>query len=102
MKYKAIVKFFTYEEGGRVRPPLSGFRPQLRIGNESTSTTVKLADCDVEEAVMEFGKEHVVYLELMFEDMYREKLNAILKSGNKDVELYEGNKLVGKGTMIDY
>jgi translation elongation factor EF-Tu-like GTPase len=90
MKYKAKVKFLTSDEGGRRRPPMSGYKPHLKIGDEYTSCWIYCKNTGNE--VMELGTEHDVELELQFEDNYQSCF--FLK---ESIELYEGSKLVGTG-----
>ena len=90
----ATVIFFDKSKGGRINPPMSGYKPQLRIENEYTSCIIKPKDFEGDS--MAFGVEHVVYLELMFGNIYG---NKIVK--NMKIELYEGSKLVGTGIIKD-
>jgi len=93
MKYKALVRFLSSKEGGRLSAPVSGYKPQLKIGKEHTSCIVSLENPS--RGKMDFGIKHVVFIELQFEDLYPEK--TFLK--NK-IELYEGSKLVGVGKFL--
>lgn len=99
MKYKAIIKFLGNEEGGRITPPMSGFRPQIKIGNETTSCIIQLLDDNSNESIMSLGIEHKVSIQLVFEKIYSEKLNCMLAEGNNAIELYEGSKLIGIGKI---
>ena len=93
MQYKASVRFLSLEEGGRYSPPISGYKPQLKIGNEQTSCKITLEN--TKDEIMHFGIEHIVFIELQFEDVYPDK--SFLKC---EIELYEGNKLIGIGKFL--
>jgi translation elongation factor EF-Tu-like GTPase len=93
MVYKAKVRFLGSDEGGRYFPPMSGYKPQLKIGNEKTSCRIILENSN--STVMDFGIEHTVIIELQFEDYYQDKF--FLK---ERIELYEGAKLVGTGEFL--
>jgi translation elongation factor EF-Tu-like GTPase len=94
LKYSAIVRFLCHEEGGRFSPPLSGYKPQLRIENEFTSCIITTKYNSNE--VMEFGVDYDVFIELLYADIYKNKITKRMR-----IELYEGNKLVGKGVFVD-
>ena len=93
MVFKAEIKFLGKEKGGRSEPPLSGYKPQLKIGTEFTSVIITTLPETSE--IMEFDMEHIVQLQLQFESRYPEK--AFL---HNKIELYEGERLVGVGKFI--
>jgi len=93
MKYDAIVRFLSKEEGGRMNPPLSGYRPHIKIGEEHTSC--KITKKDVLTEIMGFGIDHAVTVEFQYEDDFVGSIKSGLNIG-----LYEGNRLIGHGYLI--
>jgi len=93
MEYNAIVRFLSKDEGGRIMPPISGYRPHMKIGEEQTSCFIIPKDTSIE--VMHFGKDHEVLIKFQYEEMFKEKIKSGLNIG-----LYEGKKLVGHGYML--
>jgi len=94
MKYSAIVRFINKEEGGRTSPPMSGYKPHIKIGKEHTSCRITAKDSDVE--TLDFGCDHDVYIEFQFEERFANQIKSGLNIG-----LYEGNRLVGHGYLIN-
>lgn len=94
MKYKAKIRFLSYADGGRFSPPMSGYKPHIQIGDEFTSCTITPLDVSVE--IMEFGIEYDVFLELIYPEVYRDKVTREM-----EIKLYEGSKLTGTGFFID-
>jgi len=93
MVFKAKIKFLSKKKGGRSRPPLSGYKPQLKIGAEFTSVIITTLPETSE--VMEFDVEHIVQLQLQFESHYPEETFF-----HNKIELYEGERLIGVGKFI--
>ena len=93
MRRKAIIKFLSKAEGGRLNPPSSGYKPQIKIDTILTSCIITPQNLDVE--IMEFGIEHNVYIEFQFEELYGEKIFS-----GMDVNLLEGSKLIAKGKFV--
>jgi translation elongation factor EF-Tu-like GTPase len=93
MKYEAIVRFLNQNEGGRVTPPMSGYKPHMKIGEEQTSCLITPKNSAIE--VMKFGKDHEVFIEFQYEELFAGKI----KSGF-NIGLYEGSKLIGHGYLI--
>ena len=93
MSYKALIKFLSSEEGGRYSPPISVYKPQIKIGNAQISCWICFEDS--ESKVMNFGIEHTVTIELQFKDNYPDE--SFLK---EKIEIYEGAKLVGIGKFL--
>ena len=93
MKYNAVVRFLSKNEGGRMNPPMTGYKPHMKIGNEQTSCIITPKD-SIEK--MNFGIEHEVFIEFQYEDNFIEKINDRLNIG-----LYEGNRLVGHGYLYN-
>lgn len=89
----AIVMFFSSDKGGRITPPLSGFRPQVEIGDTHTSCTVKSRE-GVD--TFSFDKEYQVSLEPLFPARYPNAFTV-----GEVVRLYEGNKLIASGKVVE-
>ncbi|HTR40661.1 MAG TPA: hypothetical protein VMH87_03520 [Pseudomonadales bacterium] len=89
---KAKVTFLTAEEGGRRSAPMSGVRPQLKVGDQLTSCVVWSA---IPEQLFELGKEYEVGLELMFWEQCKD-----LVSTEMPIQLNEGGRIVGKGKAL--
>jgi translation elongation factor EF-Tu-like GTPase len=89
MRLRGQIRFLTPEEGGRLTPAASGFRPQFRLGQFLTC-------CIVTGAVGEFepGKVHEVIIELPFRDQYTEPVFAGMK-----IAISEGNHLIATGVV---
>jgi len=93
MKHEAVVRFLSREEGGRISPPLSGYKPHVKILNEHTSCRITPKNINNEE--MGFGIDHEVFIEFQYETQFSDKINERLNIG-----LYEGKKLVGHGYLV--
>ena len=87
----AKVTFLGPQRGGRYTSPISGFHPQIKLGEIHASCIVKAVD---NEVVFEFDKEYLVSLDLM----YREYINLL--TATNELRLYEGSKLVGIGIIV--
>lgn len=89
---KARVRFLTSDEGGRSRPPASGVRSQIELGEYQTS-------CVVESAtgldVLPLGEEVVVTVRILFVDQAGDAFAALTS-----LELFEGSKLVATGVFL--
>lgn len=88
----AKVRFWGADKGGRYSPPYTGFHPQIEISGEYTSCSVESIDG---EEVFGFDKEHRVSLRLMFPDRYPNAFEI-----GESVNLYEGSKQIGTGTVL--
>jgi len=91
--FVARILFFGADKGGRYSPPQTGCRPQINIHGIHTSCVIEGLDGEV---AFSFDREHRVSLKLMFPDQYPDEL----KVGDA-VNLYEGNKLIGTGRVIE-
>ncbi|RRH81603.1 hypothetical protein EH244_28640 [Variovorax beijingensis] len=89
----AIIDFFDSNNGGRITPPYSGFRPKINVGGIHTSCFVESKEG---EEVFNFGLKHKVSLRLIFPEIHTKTFVV-----GEDVELFEGSKLVGKGVIVD-
>ena len=89
----ARVRFLTSDEGGRTRPPASGVRSQLELGEFQTS-------CIVESAtgldMLPLGEELIVTIRVLFVDEVADSLAELAS-----VEIFEGNKRVNDGGLLD-
>jgi hypothetical protein len=93
--FVATVRFFGPERGGRRSPPQSGYRPQLHLGAEYTSSAIESLDVNI---VFELEREYRVKLRPLFPEHYASALSA-LDPGSL-VSFYEGSRLIGDGTII--
>lgn len=91
--FRARVMFFGPEQGGRQRPPLSGYHPQIKAGDIFTSCAIGAAD---EDTVFTFGHTFDVVLRLLFPTQY-----GHLFAAGDDVGFYEGAVCVGVGQIIE-
>lgn len=94
MKYKAKVKFLGHKDGGRFTPPRTGFKPHLQVGDEFTSCVITTVDASIE--VLEFDVYYDVFIELIYPDIYGNKITENMK-----VNLFEGSKLIGMGEILN-
>ena len=92
MKYKAIVRFLGKNEGGRMTPPMTGYKPHMKIGEIQTSCIITPKDSAIN--MMNFGIDHEVFIEFQYEEDFTDKINDRLNIG-----LYEGNRLIGHGYL---
>ena len=90
--FKAELSFLPEQDGGRLSPPCSGYRPQIQIGEESTSCKVESDDVEV----FELGEIYVVGLTLMFPERYLHRLSR----GDR-VVLLEGDRKVAAGRILE-
>jgi hypothetical protein len=92
-RLRALIRFLTIDEGGRLSWAEDGIRPQLKLGEISTSCTVRSA-----EGARQFepGVEHLVDLELMHWDHYGHLIDL-----REPVVLLEGSRVVARGAYIE-
>lgn len=90
---RARIRFLTIEEGGRMSWAEDGIRPQLKLGDISTSCVVR-SSMGVRQ--FEPGVEHDVELELMHWDQYAHLIELA-----EPVVLLEGSRVVAKGAYVD-
>jgi hypothetical protein len=88
----AALTFWDTQRGGRQRPPLNGFRPHLKVGDEFTSCKIESID-GVE--VFEFEQEFNVQLTLMFPELYSDTFHV-----GDAVNFYEGSRQIASGTIV--
>ena len=89
----ALVTFVGPDKGGRNTHPESGYHPQIDVGGEFTSCAIESLD---NETVFAFDIPHRVALRLLFPDLYRGGFLV-----GSVVRFYEGNHLVGTGTILE-
>lgn len=89
----ARIRFLTTAEGGRSRSPQSGVRPQLRLSGVQTSCVVRRGT-DGDE--LRLGEEFDGTVEIVFWDEYSHLFSDFMA-----FELYEGNKLVARGQLLE-
>jgi hypothetical protein len=80
--------------GSLGRPPLPGYKPQIKIGNIYTSCIITPQNSKVE--AMGFGIEHDVFIELQFEDLYLDKVMM-----QERINLCEGERLIVVGRFTN-
>jgi len=90
--YKVKLSFWGKDKGGRFTPPSPGYKPQIAIDDIQTSCIVTAENNAV--TTFDFNVEYEVLIELMFKDVYGEKLAV-----GDSIRLYEGNKQVAEGTI---
>ncbi len=90
--YIAKVVFWGANEGGRHVRPVSGFQPQIAVGDIHTSCVVENLGS---EGTFDFGKEYNVSLRLLFPNEYGNMLLI-----GSPVHLYEGSKHIGQGEIV--
>lgn len=91
----ASVRFLQKQSGvrqGRIEPPQTGYQPAIGLGGVFTSCLIESVDGKL---VFPFEEVHLVSLKLMFPDQYPSAFIAGMK-----VEFFEGNILVGQGTIL--
>lgn len=88
----ACIRFLSVEDGGRLSWAESGIRPQLRLGDISTSCIINSADGARQ---FEPGVDHIVNIHLMHWDQV-----ASLVDLNDPVVLLEGSRVIARGKFI--
>lgn len=89
---RALVRFLTTEEGGRLGPPETGVSPQLKVGGVLSSCFVE----GVDATTFDLGKEYHVVLRPMFPQFVGDAFTIL-----DEVQLYEGSHLVATGRFVD-
>ena len=90
---RARIRFLPTVKGGRSTPPVSGFRPQIRLDGVQTSCVVESGDVG---ETFSFGVDSTVVLTLVFPDEYGHQFAELGR-----VELFEGNRLIATGDFLD-
>ena len=85
----AKIIFLSADEGGRITPPQSGIRPQLKLGEVFTSCIVA---SKAPTQTFEFGTEYEVKIEVMFWEEY-----GSLFHDDEPVQLFDGSRLIARG-----
>lgn len=88
--YKARVTFWG--DGGRSKPPHTGYHPQIKIGSVFTSCII---DAAPGTSVFAFDKEYEVKLRLMSPELCGERLHV-----GDQTHFFEGSKQVASGVVI--
>jgi hypothetical protein len=86
------IRFLSVEEGGWTSWAADGIRPQLRVGEISTSCVVRSATA---AGMFEPGVEYEVELHLMFWDHYGHLVDL-----GQPVVLLEGSRVIAEGAYI--
>lgn len=86
----AKIRFLTTSEGGRSAPAEPGVRPHLKLGDIFTSCTVQPL---TPELTFQPGTVYDVKIEIPFWDEY-----GALFRRNDPVELFEGSRLIARGS----
>jgi translation elongation factor EF-Tu-like GTPase len=90
---KAHISFLPADEGGRSTPAMTGVRPQLKLGDVFTTCVVRGSG---PAQVFQPGLEYEVALDVLFWVEY-----GHLVRQDMPIELYEGNRLVARGRLIN-
>lgn len=93
----ADVVFERAEDGGRRTPAMSGYgyRPQLRIDKESTSTVIRALDDNT--VLFRPGLVYRVVLEPILWSLYEERFDP-----SAAIELLEGSRRVATGEFVAF
>jgi len=86
----ATVRFLTTDEGGRTTPAEPGVHPQLKLGEIFTSCTVQPV---TPVPAFQPGTAYDVKIEIPFWNEYGELFRQ-----SDPVELFEGSRLIARGT----
>lgn len=89
----ALIRFLTTREGGRLASPAPGLRSQIELGSFQTSCVV---DDDSGRAEFPLGEVLEVRIRVLFEDRAGDAFASATA-----IELFEGNKLVATGELLD-
>ena len=89
----AQITFYPFESGGRMAPPLSGFHPQVAIGEYQTSCRVESLSG---EESFNFSTEHKVKITPFFPEIVEGKFEV-----GVPINIYEGNKRIGSGIIVE-
>jgi len=88
----ARIRFFTTQEGGRLRPPVSGVRSQIQLGDIQTSCVIRSLNG---MNLIPLGEEAVVAVRLLFQDEVGQEFAALTS-----LDLFEGSKHVATGAFL--
>jgi hypothetical protein len=100
--FGAEIRFLSSTEGGRLRPPQSGFKPQLKVGELRTSCLVSSVDPTVR--TFSFERSHRVKLQLLFKKEIEGLAGCSLAdycAEGMAIELYEGSKKIAEGYVVE-
>jgi len=87
----ATITLFSTAEGGRTTPALTGYRPQLRYGENGWSAIHEYIGTDAVDP----GQTVQAFLTFMSSEPHEGKLFPGLT-----FDLCEGSRVIGKGTII--
>ena len=91
--FRASITFFGPDRTGRTSPPVSGYHPQLQLGDVLTSCVIEATDGT---RVFRFDQPYTVQLRLMFPQEYGNRIYR-----GRAIQLFEGSKCVGEGWICD-
>lgn len=91
-RYPSRIMFLPKELGGRMNPVTASgrYQPTLKVGEEYTSVRVYAQDSTLD--VFELGVIYSAYVELVFQDIFAERVDNV-----KQIILTEGSKVTGVG-----
>jgi hypothetical protein len=95
--FLAKITLLSTKQGGRMNPPHTGpdrsqaYGPELEV-NQYFTTCFLLT---TESLVLDFNKEHLVMLDLLFPELYEQFLYEGMK-----LRFLEGSKSVGTGEIL--
>ena len=90
----AKITFLTTDQGGRIKPAISGYKPQLKVGDVFTSCFVW---GDTRDQLFAPGVEYRVQLHLpLLELEYQSQIIVGMR-----VQLQEGSRIVAEGMITE-
>jgi hypothetical protein len=89
----ATITFFGPNRNGRNSPPLSGYQPQLLLGDVLTSCVIEATDGTT---TFTFDQPYTVVLRLMFPREYGDRV-----ANGMTIRLFEGSRCVGEGLICE-
>jgi translation elongation factor EF-Tu-like GTPase len=90
---RAKVTFLTSAQGGRLTPAISGYKPQLKVGDVFTSCFVW---GDTRDQLFAPGVEYRVHLQLPLWQDYQSQIIVGMR-----VQLQEGSRIVAEGIITE-
>jgi hypothetical protein len=91
--FVAKVIFNGPDTGGRRTPPLQGYHPQVKIGDEYASCWIESLTA---EHTFAFDVEHLVALDLLLPEFYADRFAL-----GDEVTFFEGSHLVGRSLILE-
>jgi len=95
---RARLALLATEEGGRMRPILSGYRPQWDLGHRTETGAIAYSDAEVwieGMGTLEPGAERMVRLHPFFPEYWRDVAPGAV------LDMYEGNRRLGQAHVVE-